>query len=111
MLAVQAELALKDWGLRRIMVGQWRAENRNDLTQSIADLLNNRSEPEQIAKLIATAGRGKEISFTYTKPDGVSRTWEVSVASVSGNLLRARDLEDGEFKSFRIDRISYAHAL
>lgn len=111
MLAVEAELALKDSWLRRMMMGRWRAENRGELAQSIAESLNNRSEPEPISKLIATAGRGKEISFTYTKTDGIYRTRQVSVVGVSGNLLRARDLEDGEFKSFRIDRISNARAL
>jgi len=110
-LAVQAELALQDSRLRRIMVGRWRAQNHGKHAQSIVDSLNNRGDPEQLAKLINATGYGKEIAFTYAKSDGTSRTRKVSVIDVTGHWLRAQDLEDSEFKTFRLDQISNARVL
>ncbi len=110
-IAVEAELALENSGLRRIIFGRWRAEVRDALAQSVAGLLNSGSPSESIGELLAAGKTGCKLAFVYTKPDGSSRTRRVSVTSVAGKLLRANDLEDGEFKSFRIDRISNACAL
>lgn len=106
--AVQQDLSSEDSRLRRIMVGKWRDVNRDALVESLADALNAQASPDQIARLISSAGRGNDVIFTYTKPKGVSETRHVSVQGVSGNSIRARDHKDGEVKNFRIDRISDA---
>jgi hypothetical protein len=110
-IAVNAELALENSGLRRIMLGRWRAEVRDTLAQSVADLLNEGAKPEHIAKLLDTARASCTLAFVYTKSDGSSLLRNVRLTSVSGNMLRAHDLDDGEFKSFHIERISKARAL
>jgi hypothetical protein len=106
--AVQMDLSAKDSLLRRIILGESRDVNRDSLAQSLADAFNSHASPDEIAQLISTAGRGMGIQFTYTKPNGDSETRRVSVQSVSGNSIRARDHKDGHVKNFRLDRISQA---
>jgi hypothetical protein len=109
--AVQADLGFEDSRLRRIMIGKWRDANRGPLVHSIAEALNSRADPKEIASLVLRAGRGNSIEFTYTKPDGSSSLRRVSVQGISGKSLRARDHKDGEVKSFRLDRITGVRAL
>jgi hypothetical protein len=106
--AVQQDLSWEESRLRRIMIGKWRDANRGALVESLVDGLNAEGSPDQIARLVSTAGRGNDIIFTYTKPKGLSETRHVSVQGVSGNSIRARDHKDGKVKNFRIDRISNA---
>jgi hypothetical protein len=109
--AVQRDLDSDGSRLRRIMMGKGQELNRRTSMESLADALNNGAEAKDIALLISTAGRGNDIAFAYTKPDGSSTLRQVSVQGISGDSLRAVDHKDGETKSFRIDRISKARAL
>jgi predicted DNA-binding transcriptional regulator YafY len=93
------------------MIGKWRDANRGSFVRSLADGLNSQASSQEIASLVANAGRGNDIRFTYTKPDGGSSTRTVSVEGVFRSSLRARDHKDGTLKSFRIDRISNARVL
>jgi len=106
--AVQKDLSLTDSRLRRTMMGKRRAANPGASAETLVDALNAKASPDRIAELIGAAGRGSEITFTYTKPEGDSEVRRVSVQEVSGNLLRARDHKDGTVKSFRFDRITNA---
>jgi len=106
--AVERDLSSGESRLRRIMMGKWRDVNRDAFAQSVAEALNSRVPAEELARLIATAGRGNEISFTYTKPNGRSQRRQVSVWGVSGKCIRAEDHKDGKVKNFRIDRITNA---
>lgn len=108
--AVEVELALPNSGLRRIMMARWRESNRGKFAQAIADALNNKCDSGQLAEKIDAARGVRGISFMYAKDDGSCRMRKVKVSSVSGNLLRGTDLEDGTVKTFRIDRISNAGA-
>ena len=110
MFAVKTELELEKSGLRRIMLGRWYADTRELVTQTVADLLNKRSDPEEIRTLLATARGGCKLSFDYTKSDGYPSTRSISATSLSGKLLRGHELESGEYNSFHIDRISNARA-
>jgi hypothetical protein len=106
--AVEQDLSAKGSRLRKIMMGKWREVNRGSLVVSLTDVLNAHSRPEQIAELISNAGRGNEIVFVYSKPNGEETTRHVTVEGVSGDSIRALDHKDGKVKSFRIDRISRA---
>ena len=77
--AVENDLSSKGSRLCKIMFGKWREANRGELVKSLADALNAQAPPDQIADLIANAGRGNEIVFTYTKPNGDSGTRHVTV--------------------------------
>jgi hypothetical protein len=103
--AVQNDLAQENSRLRRIMLAKWRDNDPAAFHQSIAEALNNRNAA-RINELIARGGRGKALTFAYAKSDGSTRDRKVTLSSVSGNLLRATDLEDGTVKSFRLERIS-----
>lgn len=103
--AVQNDLAQANSRLRRIMLAKWRDNNPAAFNQSIADAFNNRNIA-RINELIARGGRGKVLVFAYAKSDGSTRDRKVTISSVSDNLLRATDVEDGTVKSFRLDRIS-----
>jgi predicted DNA-binding transcriptional regulator YafY len=111
MHAVNAELASENSDLRRIIVKRWHVENRRKAITAISEGLNEKRGPEAIAKLLEAFGSGRHMSFRYTKPDGSSRIRQVSVWKVTGNLLKARDLEDGQIKSFQLDNISDAQAI
>jgi hypothetical protein len=106
--AVQKDLSADDSRLRKIMFGKWRSIHGAELAQSVADALNEQLPPAEIGALIASAGHGNEITFTYTMPNGNSETRHVSVQGVSGQSLRGRDHKDDQVKSFRIDRITNA---
>jgi predicted DNA-binding transcriptional regulator YafY len=77
----------------------------------LAEAINNHAAPSEIEGLVSATGRGCDVMFTYTKPDGISSVRKVTVQGVSGGSLRARDHADGQVKSFRIERISKARAL
>jgi hypothetical protein len=108
--AVQQDISRQDSRLRGLMIGKWRDLNRDALVQSLADALNSQAPPDEIAKCISTGGRGNDIIFTYTKPEGGSDIRTVTVQGVSGNSIRAHDHKDGKLKSFRVDRISNARS-
>jgi predicted DNA-binding transcriptional regulator YafY len=93
------------------MMGKCRAANREAHITSAVDALNRNAAPEEVSKLITAAGRGSAIEFTYTKADGTVTYRQVVIQGFTGNLLRAREHEAGEVKSFRIDRISNARVL
>ncbi len=71
---VTKDLSASDSRLRKIMIGKWRDANRDVLVGSLTDALNAHAAPDEIAQLISNAGRGNDIVFTYTKPDGQSET-------------------------------------
>jgi hypothetical protein len=104
--AVENDLSSKLSRLRKLMLGKWRDANRSTSAKSLVDALNAQASPDQIADLISVAGRGNEIVFTYTKPNGDSATRHVTVEGVLGDSIRALDHKDGKAKSFRIDRIT-----
>lgn len=106
--AVQRDLSAADSHLRRIMMAKWRVENRDGLVRSLASALNAHASPNDISNLISAAGRGCDVTFTYTKPKGESETRHVSVQGVSGSSIRALDHKDSTVKNFRIDRITNA---
>ena len=86
--AVQRDLEADGSRLRRMMMGKWRDSNRRSLLRSLAEALNEGASSTEIASLISTSGRGNDIAFTYTKPDGTSTVRHVSVQGVSGASLR-----------------------
>jgi len=106
--AIQEDLSSADSRLRKIMMRKWGDVNRDVLVQSLADFLNTHAPPDQIARLIAAAGRGNDIVFTYTKARGNPEARHVFVQGASGNSIRARDHKDDKVKNFRIDRIANA---
>lgn len=107
---VSKDIAPTNAPLTRIMFGKWKAENNESLSRPLVDALNDHASPNEIATNMKAGGRGTDITFTYTKPDGSTGLRQVSVEGVSGNSLRARDLADDSVKSFRLDRISNARA-
>lgn len=107
-LAVEAELATPASNLRTIILGRHYAERRDTIADSLVQLLNEHRPPEEIGVFLKAASIGCELSFVYTKADGSSRLRKLNVIDVFGGLLRGYDLEDGQFKSFYIDRISDA---
>lgn len=109
--AVLQDLRAGDSRLCRIMMSKWRVENRDALICSAIDAINRKAAPEDIAKLIIAAGKGGRIAITYTKADGTATNRQVTVEGHSGSLLRGREHENGEIKSFRLDRISQARSL
>lgn len=95
--------------LRRVMFGKWYSLHRDYYAQSLVNHLNEGNQsPQKIAKQLRAAGRGTEITFTYTKPDGSAEVRHVSIRGVSGRFLYAIDHKDNMFKSFQIDRITQA---
>jgi hypothetical protein len=109
--AVNTELASENSDLRRIIVNRWHVENRRKAIKAISEGLNEKMGPEELANRLETFGAGRHMSFRYTKPDGSSRIRQVSVWKVTGNILKAKDLEDGQIKSFQLDNISDAQAI
>ena len=105
-LAVENELENKNIGLHKRMLAKWRGANRSTFAQLLIDALNEQASPDEIEDLIFAGGRGKEIVFTYTKPNGDYGTRHAAVDGISGDSIRAFDHMDGKVKNFRIDRIT-----
>jgi hypothetical protein len=105
-LAVERDLEDKKVGLRKRMLAKWRGANAGAASNSLVDALNAQLPPEEIGALISSGGRGQDIVFKYTTPNGESSTRHVTIKGVSGNSIRAIDRKDDQVKSFHIDRMT-----
>jgi|GEM_PF-5781838 len=76
--------------------------------KSLSDAINIGLPPDQIDELISQEEPPVRMTFGYKKPDASCRTRYVTVVGVSGQSIRAIDLEDGKQKNFRLDRIVQA---
>lgn len=103
---VRKELLSEGSRLRKLMLGKWYGEHHDVFAKDLTDTLNAGGTPEQIAAIIRLARRGIRLTFIYTKELGQSEKRRVIVQGVSGSMLRAKDMKDGQIKSFRLDRIT-----
>lgn len=103
---VECDLEQDDSVLRKIMWGTWYDTYPGPNEHMLVDALNSQAPIENIEHAITLAGRGRRITFVYTKPNAEPTVRDVLVIGVSGRSLRALDKEDNQAKCFRIDRIS-----
>lgn len=104
--AVRKDLSTSNSRLKRMMLGQYRSHDRRDAVQPLVDALNARRPAKELEQLFFTVPRGSEIVFTYAKPDGSCSERRVSIQAVEGNVIKAVDHKDNNFKCFRADRMS-----